>query len=235
MQTNPSADPMAFRTEKKYVLYARQALLAEAVLKAYCLPDPAFARASVHSVYYDTLDLQYLAEKIDSTYLKAKVRLRWYGDWDFRPDPGPAFLEAKIKEGWKQQKIRVQVEYDGRTLSALPLNTPEISGLPSRLAELGVGLPLALRPAFTISYRRMRFVDPMTGTRLALDQAIHVSKINLPCLGSEKRTLPMVVIETKGSLDTLPAYLAPLVAMGLKPEAFSKYLSCYQMLMQQHP
>jgi hypothetical protein len=47
--------------------------------------------------------------------------------------------------------------------------------------------------------------------------------------------LPFAVIETKGKLASLPPYLAPLMTMGLRPESFSKYLHCYQSLMQQHP
>lgn len=57
---------------KKYTLDASHAVLAAQLLAAHCLPDPTFPRASVRSIYYDTLDLQFLTEKIDSTYLKAK-------------------------------------------------------------------------------------------------------------------------------------------------------------------
>lgn len=229
----PLTTRMEFRTEKKYIISTRHAALAETVLRAHCRPDPDFAKGSVHSVYYDSLDLQFLTEKIDSTYLKAKVRLRWYGDWKFHADPGPAFLETKIKEGGKQRKIRLRVEPDGNTLASLPLTAPELTALPALLARRGVGLGAGLRPAFTISYRRLRFVDPMTGTRVALDRDIHVPKSNLASLGPGYGALPVAVIETKGAANTLPPYLAPLVAMGLKPDSFSKYLHCYHLLMQQ--
>lgn len=225
---------METRTEKKYVLDAVHAPLAAAVIGAHCLPDPNFARATVHSIYFDTLDLQFLTEKIDSTYLKAKVRLRWYGDWDFLPDDGPAFLEAKIKEGGLQRKVRVRVFLGGRDIAALPLDAPELSALPALLAEHGVGLTASARPVFVISYRRMRFVDPRTGTRIALDQGIHVPRHALSCPGPGASTaLPFAVIETKGRIDTLPPFLGPLVAMGLQPESFSKYLHCYRAIMQQ--
>jgi hypothetical protein len=225
---------METRTEKKYALDAPHAGLAMAVIAAHCPPDPHFARATVHSIYFDTLDLQFLTEKIDSTYLKAKVRLRWYGDWDFRPDDGPAFLEAKIKEGGLQRKIRIPVDRSGRELAQLPLGDPWLAALPVLLATRGVGLSASARPVFVVSYRRSRFVDPRTGTRIALDQDIHAPRHALSCPGAGgSPALPWAVIETKGAVSSLPPFLAPLVPMGLRPEAFSKYLLCYQTLMQQ--
>lgn len=226
---------METRTEKKYVLDMAQALLAKTIISAHCRPDPHFAAATVHSIYYDTLDLQFLSEKIDSTYFKAKVRLRWYGDWDFKPDNGPAFLEAKIKEGGLQRKVRIQVSRTGRELALLSLGDPELATLPALLATRGVGLCASARPVFVISYRRMRFIDPMTGVRIALDQDIHASRHALSCPGpAGSPMLSCAVIETKGNLASLPPYLAPLITMGLRPESFSKYLHCYQSLMQQH-
>lgn len=226
---------MESRTEKKYVLDMGLALLAKTLLSAHCLPDPHFASATVHSIYYDTLDLQFLTEKIDSTYFKAKIRLRWYGDWDFRPDDGPAFLEAKVKEGGRQQKMRIQVSRTGRELAKLPLTAPELAALTSLLATRGIGAGASTRPVFTVSYRRMRFVDPMTGVRIALDQDIHASRHALSCPGpAGSPMLPFAVIETKGTLTSLPPYLAPLMTMGLRPDSFSKYLHCYLSLMQQH-
>lgn len=225
---------MESRTEKKYVLDGATALLAQAILQAHCRPDPAFARGTVHSIYYDTLDLQFLSEKIDSTYFKAKVRVRWYGDWNFLPDDGPAFLEAKIKEGGLQRKVRIRLAQTGHELAARALNDPMLSALPALLAEQGIGLAASVRPVFMISYRRQRFVDPSTGTRLALDQDIHAPRYILSCPGRGGQfALPWTVIETKGTLTSLPPYLRPLVAMGLRPESFSKYLHCYQSLLQQ--
>jgi hypothetical protein len=225
---------METRTEKKYVLDAAYADLAQAVIAAHCLPDPDFAEATVHSIYYDTLDLQFLTEKIDSTYLKAKIRLRWYGGWDFQPDDGPAFLEAKIKEGGLQRKVRIPVPRSGRELALTPLCEAELAALPALLHARGVGFSAAPRPVFVVSYRRSRFVDPRTGARIALDRDIHVPRHALSCPGpAGAGALPWAVVETKGTLSVLPPFLTPLVPMGLRPDAFSKYLLCYLHLMQQ--
>lgn len=225
---------METRTEKKYVLDAVHAELARAVITSHCLPDPEFATATVHSIYFDTLDLQFLSEKIDSTYLKAKVRLRWYGDWNFRPDDGPAFLESKIKEGGLQRKIRIPVKRSGRELADLSLDDPWLAALPMQLLTKGIGMSASVRPVFVVNYRRSRFIDPRSGTRIALDQDIHAPRHALSCPGANGfPSSPSVVIETKGSVSSLPQFLAPLVTMGLRPEAFSKYLLCYQALMQQ--
>jgi len=225
---------MEFRTEKKYVLSMAQASLAKALISAHCLPDPHFAMATVHSIYYDTLDLQLLTEKIDSTYFKAKIRLRWYGDWSFNPDNGPAFLEAKLKEGGRQRKVRIKMPRTGRELAEMSLSNPVLATLPALLASQGIGINASTRPIFIIAYRRTRFIDPMTGVRIALDQDIHASRHTLSCPGpTGSPFLTFAVIETKGQLATLPRYLAPLMTMGMRPESFSKYLHCYQSLMQQ--
>jgi hypothetical protein len=226
---------MEFRTEKKYVLDMAQASLAKALISAHCLADPHFAMATVHSIYYDTLDLQFLSEKIDSTYFKAKIRLRWYGDWSFNPDDGPAFLEAKLKEGGRQRKVRMKMLRTGRELAEMPLGDPALAALPALLVSHGIGINASTRPIFVIAYRRLRFIDPMTGVRIALDQHIHAPRHALSCPGpTGSPFLPFAVIETKGQLASLPRYLAPLMTMGLRPESFSKYLHCYQSLMQQH-
>lgn len=225
---------MSFRTEKKYTIHAQHTAVASALLHAHCLPDPLFPKGSVHSIYYDSLDLQFLTEKIDSTYFKAKIRLRWYGSWDFVADDGPAFLEAKIKEGGRQQKLRVPVPSSGRQLAAQNLSDPRLAALPPLLARQGVGVPFSVRPIFTITYRRLRFLDPVTNTRIALDQDIHVPQAALSCPGLAGTTAASVtVIETKGALTSLPGYLAPLLTLGLSATSFSKYLHCYQMLTQQ--
>ena len=53
---------------------------------------------------------------------------------------------------------------------------------------------------------------------------------HLSALAQESRA-----IGTPGHDSARRYLLDQLEAMGLEPEAFSKYLSCYQMLMQQHP
>jgi hypothetical protein len=228
-------DRMEFRIEKKYVLDLAQASLAKAIIDAHCLPDPHFPMATVHSIYYDTLDLQFLSEKIDSTYFKAKVRLRWYGDWNFNPDNGPSFLEAKLKEGGRQRKVRMQMPHTGSELAKMPLGAPALAALPAQLVNHGIGINASSRPVMVVAYRRLRFLDPMTGVRIALDQYIHASRHALSCPGPPGSPfLPFAVIETKGQLASLPRYLIPLMTMGLRPESFSKYLLCYQSLMQQH-
>ena len=47
-------------------------------LAAVCHPERAYPPARVVTVYFDTPDLALLGEKIDSDYLKTKVRVRWY-------------------------------------------------------------------------------------------------------------------------------------------------------------
>ena len=64
--------------ELKYLLPAGRAFLARKIVSALCQPDPVYPAATVFTIYYDTPDLTLLSEKLNSDYLKTKVRLRWY-------------------------------------------------------------------------------------------------------------------------------------------------------------
>ena len=142
-----------------------------------------------------------------------------------------SYLQQFVRKG----SPRRLEERDRRKLADyFGVSEAELAALPALLHTRGVGFSASPRPVFVVSYRRSRFVDPRTGTRIALDQDIHAPRHALACPGADCcRTLPWAVIETKGSLAVLPPFLAPLVPMGLRPDAFSKYLHCYLSLMQQ--
>src|SRR5690606_23650745 len=102
--------------ELKFVLPAGRAAAARAFLSTLCAPDTEYPRALVWTVYYDTADAKSLGEKIDSDYLKMKLRVRWYGGADDRP-AGAAFVEAKYRMGARREKVRVKLEVDGAALA----------------------------------------------------------------------------------------------------------------------
>ena len=72
--------------------------LARRRLDSLCRRDPEFPAAVVWTIYYDTPALVSLGEKINSDYLKRKIRVRWYSDLEGRVS-GPAFVEAKLRLG----------------------------------------------------------------------------------------------------------------------------------------
>ena len=95
--------------ERKYALpnAAYQTVLEW--LRGACAPDPEFAAGAISSLYYDSADLSLYGEKLNSDYIKTKLRLRWYADLARLDDADevPCFFEVKRKVGATRQKQRV--------------------------------------------------------------------------------------------------------------------------------
>lgn len=221
--------------EIKFVVHNSRANDIMGWLDRYCEPDPEFPRGMVSSIYYDTMDWKYLNEKLNSYYLKTKVRLRWYSDMGYSNHDKTTFLEVKYKIGGRREKIRVDTQFTGSELALMPLESRELIEIISLFRTRGVIISDKIFPAFQISYRRLRYIDPYTGSRICFDYDIsapRASRIMMPYLGST--TLQTAVFEIKGPESELPSSLYPLTDMGLKKSAFSKYSACYQKLARRH-
>lgn len=212
--------------EHKFTIDARQADAIRRWLGSLCPGDPVFPYGMVNSIYFDTPSLAHLLEKINSDYLKTKVRLRWYDAGN-----GPAssaFLEAKFRMGSRRYKTRVEVPVEGEWLSSVPLDDPALRRIPERLRGLGVPVAAALRPVMWIRYRRDRFVDPITRTRISLDTDITVPAVNHELFDSASPLpLDVAVVEIKGQGSDVPRVLRHLMTLGGRKTSFSKYLACY--------
>ena len=66
--------------EIKFTIDGRDVTAVRRWLQSVCRSDPAFPAGVVCTIYYDTLALHHLREKVNSDYLKTKLRLRWYED-----------------------------------------------------------------------------------------------------------------------------------------------------------
>ena len=219
--------------ELKFVFENSRASVLIKWLELRCQPDPDFPTGKVSSIYYDTLNWRYLNEKINSDFLKTKIRIRWYEDINTGHQGDQSFLEAKYKIGSSRKKKRVATEYSGKWLSRIPLSDPKLIGIPFLLCELGVKIPPTLFPAFQISYKRFRFIEPLTGSRLCIDFDIGMPRTNWHMLPKTGRgILPCGVFEVKGSQTELPGILRQLTAMGCRKESFSKYSGCVNELLQ---
>ncbi len=148
--------------ETKYVFENRVAPMLIRWLQLRCLPDPQFAHGMVSSIYYDTRDWRFLKEKFNSDYLKTKIRVRWYAEIDGGEQGNQSFLEAKYKIGGRRKKIRLNTDFTGKWLSEINLYDSELLNIPMMLCSLGVKIPSSLYPVFQISYRRFRFLDPVS-------------------------------------------------------------------------
>lgn len=221
--------------ELKFTIHNTRANDILAWLDRICEPDPEFPHGTVSSIYYDTLNWTYLNEKLNSYYLKKKVRLRWYSDLDYRQHDDVSFLEVKYKIGGRREKYRVDTRFTGTELAVMPLESRELVEVTSLFRTKEIFVPEKIFPAFQISYRRHRYIDPYTGSRICFDYHISAPRTNrmmMPYVSSE--VLQTAVFEIKGPESELPSSLYPLTDMGLKKSAFSKYSSCYHKLTRRH-
>jgi hypothetical protein len=229
--------------EQKYVFRPGARSVVLGWLECWCVRDPRFSTGLVSSIYYDTPELDMYQEKRNSDYLKAKVRLRWYGD----PATGslaadvPCFLEIKQKTGAVRHKGRIPLTLPASCLSGDPFTDRRIATLPADYAHAisSQSLPRALRfpagtlvPVVLIQYARRRFVDPQSGSRLAVDTDIRCTQANPALLhGLPPVLLETGVLEIKGPTRLLPGWLAP-IRREFRREAFSKYSHCCECLVQ---
>lgn len=208
--------------EIKYVMPAASAGPAEAWLNATCRPERAYPPAWVCSVYFDHPGADLLDEKINSDYLKTKVRVRWYEPLA-GPAGGPAFLEIKQRAGTTRDKRRLALGTPAAEVSGWPLHDPRWLVLIAAAAAR-IGGPLA--PVLRMRYLRARFFDGLSGTRMALDRHLAVTAAH-PALRPRPlpADLPWAVVEWKGSCPEISSGLRGLTRFGARRQSFSKYLA----------
>ncbi len=209
--------------EAKFTMHASAVPNVMALMQERLSEDGAFPTARISSLYYDTPDLRFVADKRNSDYLKQKVRLRWYDNPDTGVTDPDAFFEVKNKNGAIRRKFRVALRGEAPHLAALDLTSAELCSLPARLAEDGPFLPVGLEPFLVVSYLRKRFVLERTQTRISLDWDIRMPR-SQPRFGpAPDRPLDTAVVELKGDLRALPPELQELSALGVRLGSFSKY------------
>ena len=208
--------PLSF--ESKYVAPGHHAATILARLAACCRADAEHPMAEVHSVYFDSRELVAMAECDNGDYRKAKVRLRWYVTDGVASEP---FLECKRKQGSQRRKARLPVP---GLRTALGLEHPSWLAVPQRLRG-GADLPPQglLQPTLHLAYRRHRFIEPVTGMRLALDDRIRLVRAHPRHSRAVSRPTRELVFEVKGEQRELPATLRFLRGLGARRAAFSKY------------
>lgn len=222
--------------ESKFVAGAEQESRVLAWLRHVCLPDPAHAEAKVFTLYYDTPGLDSWREKTEGDFIKTKCRLRWY-DPELSRDPGTraSFLEVKRKIGQGRRKTRVRVEAPRDVLDTAGLDHPLFGEILARhAASLREWLPAGLQPAAVVEYRRRRFICPFTLSRVCLDSAIGLGRVNerlLPRLGPARAGV--IVLEIKDGGRAAVPWLADLQAAGVRQRSFSKYGACISRLLKE--
>ena len=188
-------------------------------LDLLCRPDPRYPENRVVSLYFDTPDGALVHQKLDSEYLKTKVRLRWYEDVAGATN---AFLEVKRRIGCQRRKARLETSWNGPLLRRT-LPRPGSPPVGEELRRAGLAVAAELEPFLLVEYRRRRWVEPQSGLRLCLDTEIRPARPGRPSCGA----LAGGVVEIKGDSARPPAALTHLVQAGCFPTSFSKYGRCY--------
>jgi hypothetical protein len=215
--------------ETKYVFTNSRAATLRRFLSMKCIPDGDYAEGLISSIYFDTSHLELLDEKLNSDFLKAKVRLRWYSSVTSGLPYPPVFLEVKRKIGSARRKTRQQLDCFGDWIRVRPLHDPSFLQINALLTKLGNHFNRSLFPTLQIDYRRSRYLDTHSGARLSVDSDIRVSRTNgqlIPYLNG--CCLDDAVFECKLRTQHQPDWLGQVntLADGRK-DSFSKYACCF--------
>ncbi|MFH0879253.1 MAG: VTC domain-containing protein [Lentisphaerota bacterium] len=217
----------------KFILAALHTESVRTWLDHFCAPDPGFLHNTIHSLYFDTPALESLHEKLNSEYLKRKLRLRWYTHETEGSLSEKAFLEIKRKEGHRSLKKRYALSIDTALLQNDPIRAGGNLDLSSIVSGEEYALVRNMIPFCVIRYLRHRYIDMASGFRVSLDHSIGITHANdrFQVPGGPGH-LTWSVLEIKGpSASGLPRMLHGLQAFNLVKTSFSKYAECVNHLL----
>jgi hypothetical protein len=217
------------RFERKFSVMPADYGQALFLLRQVCRPDRDYPLDRVNSLYFDSPGLDQYRQSESGEFRKDKVRLRWYGESINSEDEVPVYLELKTRQGFASSKQRNKFGVQPLFLQPANLNRGILDRtvLLQTLARFGYFPEKPLQPVIFISYRRYRFNEIQTGTRVSLDYDIRASLVD-PSLGRLEKEirLPNGVIEVKGHSLELPVTLRRLRVMDIDWSRFSKYGNC---------
>ncbi len=225
----PSLEPEVVN-ERKFYGGIRLLPLAKSVLDAQCIPDGEFPYGTINSIYYDTPRMDSYYEKANGDNLKTKIRVRWYSESAGRPDGmTPVFVEAKMRIGSARRKFRLKTEAPSQWLAQCGLADPSFEEFMAQIYERA-GMPeaLARTPTVCISYSRLRYVCPLSGSRVALDWNISAPRFNSRIFPAARSSVnaDSIVCEFKNQGGAAPPWAKTLTDAGFKFGSFSKYGEC---------
>ncbi|MBN1124008.1 MAG: VTC domain-containing protein [Sedimentisphaerales bacterium] len=223
------------RLERKFYLPSSAIPFATHLLIHCCPADRQYPRGTIHSVYYDTLDLEHFNDSVQGDHSRKKVRIRWYDDPQ-ATSSADIFVELKSKRGYAGTKYRkmFSVASQRLDLSALRDNMIPYPTLLQTISEFGYRPQSLLYPMVLISYRRLRFIDMLTGTRISLDWNIR-SRLIGSQYDRREGWLSMEggIIEIKGHSMDLPPRLQSIRSLGTDWSRYSKYAGCIESHLEE--
>lgn len=230
--TDMTASAQAIETlefERKHLIPRARLEAAIHCLDSLCRRDPRYPDNVVSSIYFDTPGLRLLQEKEDSALYKTKVRLRWYEHPNHGPLGHSSFLEVKSRVGQRRAKQRLPAGLEPTWLARVALTEPQLLAAPRLLEQDPTVAIRGLKPILVVRYRRRRWNDPTTGSRVSLDQAISVPRVNPGVLPRSRSVdLPHIVLEIKNASGMAPPNLHFVKALKGETSSFSKYFECFK-------
>jgi len=207
--------------EKKYT--ASRPRYSLALIKSIFSEDPAFPENYVFNIYFDTPSLDYLYDKLNGDFSKQKIRIRWYGEAPEAVIPETAKLECKIKKGAAGYKNEAKITMPSRNLHSLFLAESWKKILAQSLPGTQALPEPQLAPVMLSRYRRRRFIDPHSKTRISFDDEICSLALSPAMLnrGVRPTFLDETVIEVKNETGEMPHFLK--LSNHCRASSFSKY------------
>lgn len=176
----------------------------------------------VYSMYFASSDLIEIQDKIDSSYLKTKYRVRYYKSKKSEVTSN-CYFEIKKKYGEQRQKMRRDIKTTSENVENKKFYT-------NARFYTEIATPfLFLRPLLLISYKRERFFDIESSVKINVDSEITLETVNPIFLSSSgKLELPNKVIELKS--EKKASALQILGRSGLQQSNFSKLVYLFQLI-----
>ncbi|MDR0897437.1 MAG: polyphosphate polymerase domain-containing protein [Oscillospiraceae bacterium] len=222
----------AVRHELKYTIPYGEYLHLSRTLDYVMMRDPAgdaYNEYAVRSLYFDTVDDDFLMEKISGVGSRQKYRLRIYNFEDKLIK-----LERKAKIGDLIAKDTVTVPRDlaeqlmagdptGLTRTAEPLLRDVYREMRLRL----------LRPVVIVDYVREAYLHQAEDVRVTFDKKLHTGLWSTDLFNPFLPTVPamnpdLVVLEVKFN-RVLPDHIRALISsVAARRQAVSKYVLCRQ-------
>lgn len=184
----------------------------------------------VHSLYFDSPDLDWFWEKVEGERIRTKMRIRIYPEESLQASE-TAFVELKLKTGNIVHKRRVALA-TSRALDLCEGRLLDELACPDQVLceEIGVMVhALALRPTAITSYSRMAFTSEESYSRLRItfdtSCRARIHELDLLSDATSFSFLPvnMGIMEIK-TAGSIPGWLLHLLQVKrLKINRMSKY------------
>jgi hypothetical protein len=184
---------MIYRNELKFdVSEWHHAHLVHWALVCPLLLSEIYQPRTINNIYFDTIDKKFCQENLFGLSNRVKLRLRWYESEEGESENN-VFIEAKIKSGENNTKIREKLE--GIDIKQFRLARDIQHFILPKLTDPQLSRWLSLtEPVVKNRYKRMYFGSDLFDLRLTLDNKLAFGPANQM---TEMRHSTLKVLELK--------------------------------------